>query len=55
MRFKYLDGFEANAYQTPSTQIISFLVEQPVLTASNPVFSGNGPEGYDIDKDEFNW
>ena len=44
-----------NTYQTPAIEVLSISLEQPVLTASGNVFSGNGPEGYDIDDADFNW
>lgn len=57
MKIKYLTYSErSRVYQTPSIQMFSFLVEQTVLNGSNlnPLES-DAPEGYNVDKDDFNW
>ena len=54
-KINYLESLCMNTYQTPAIEVLSISLEQPVLTASGNVFSGNGPEGYDIDDADFNW
>lgn len=56
MKTKHLESVGATLYHAPETEIIDFLVEQPVMAASSSVpLGGNSPEGYDVDKDEFSW
>lgn len=56
MKTKHLESLGATGYHAPTTELIDFLVEQSIMAASSGLpFGGNGPEGYDIDKDEFNW
>lgn len=56
MKTKHLESVGATLYHAPETEIVDFLVKQSVMAASNGIlFDGNGPEGYDVDKDEFSW
>ena len=56
MEFKQLANSARVAdYQTPSFEMICYLEEQAILTGSNVQLNGNGPEGYTVDDDEFNW
>ena len=57
MKIKHLAHSErGDVYQTPKIQMFSFLVEQTVLNGSNPnPLVSDTPEGYDIDKGDFNW
>ncbi len=41
-------------YQKPSVEILSIAAEQTIMTSSTEMGAG-GPEGYDIDKFEFDW
>ena len=56
MKFKQLaNSSRGTDYQTPSFEMIYYLEEQAILTGSNVQLDGNGPEGYTVDGDVFNW
>ena len=53
---KQIKGVNLPGYASPEIEVLSISLESAVLSASSTSsWSGNGPEGYDIDNEVFKW